>query len=142
MSFSYQCPTCSFEIWHPLGSLQVSAVGLYDDARFPGRCLVVLRAHAVDLIELERPVLHSFIDDARDVGAVLLDALQATRINYAVLGNVHAHLHFHVIPRYGDVELRPERPPWETGEQWRPLPESERVEIGRRIEQELAARNR
>jgi len=39
----YRCATCGFELHHPIATLSVSALGLYDDARFPGRCILALR---------------------------------------------------------------------------------------------------
>ncbi len=70
------------------------------DAAFPAFYRVVWRAHVAEWSEL------SLVDQAALMGAVtaveraLRDALAPTKINLASLGNVVAHLHWHVIARF------------------------------------------
>lgn len=61
----YRCETCGFELWLPIAELSCSTLGLYDDARFPGRCLLVLHEHVEDLTTLPTAIAHHFLDDLR-----------------------------------------------------------------------------
>jgi diadenosine tetraphosphate (Ap4A) HIT family hydrolase len=53
-----------------------------------------------------------FLSDMAALGDALLEVTGATRINYAVFGNVEPALHAHVVPRYADepIELRTTHP--------------------------------
>ncbi len=108
----WSCPTCGFELWSPVASLVVSEVGLYDDARFPGRCIVALREHHEHLDEVPDAIRRLFEDDVVRVGRALRAVVGPQRVNYAVLGNAVPHVHSHVIPRAADDPVIA-RPPWE-----------------------------
>lgn len=120
-SGDFVCKSCAFSIWRPIADLAVSAVGLYDDRRFPGRCLVVFREHVEHLTEVSDTEAHQFLDDARMVAKALLHLLPGTRINYAVLGNTEPHLHMHLIPRVPHEDPVPLRTPWEHPEARSPM---------------------
>lgn len=135
---SYRCPICSFELWHPVGQLNVSALGFYDDARFPGRCLLVLNEHADDLAALEPPSLHDFVDDAVEAAKAIRSVTQADRVNYAVLGNAEPHLHFHLVPRKLEQDPIPTRPPWEHPGEKEPLPGGRREQLIEALRSELS----
>jgi diadenosine tetraphosphate (Ap4A) HIT family hydrolase len=92
--------------------LAVSELGIYADARFPGRSLLAYRNHAENLDELPKPDLAALWNDAITVGSLLRSVVGATRINYAVLGNVERHLHIHIIPRKPELEPLPTRSAW------------------------------
>lgn len=110
---AYRCPVCAFAVFVPVASLVVSEVGLYDDDRFPGRCILVLRKHYEHLDLVPEDLAYHFLDDARTLGNVLRTQFNAERINYAVLGNVERHVHGHVIPRYASGDPVRGRPVWE-----------------------------
>jgi len=46
VTVGYECDQCRFDLWLPVASLFVSELGFYDDARFPGRCILAFRDHA------------------------------------------------------------------------------------------------
>lgn len=54
---------------------------------------------------------------------MLRELTEATRVNYAVLGNAEPHLHAHLIPRFPALEPVPHRPPWEDPRERRSLGE-------------------
>lgn len=135
---SYRCPVCSFELWHPIGELTVSVLGLYDDARFPARCLLVLDAHADDLAALEPSVLHDFVDDAVEAARAIRSVTRADRVNYAVLGNTEPHVHFHLVPRKLEQDPVPTRPPWEHPGEKEPLPAVRRERLIEDLRSELS----
>lgn len=110
---AYQCSECGFELWLPVWDDSYTAVGLYDDARFPGRSLVVLREHWEHFDELPRWQLRALDCTMMRVGTALRGVIGASRVNYAILGNAVPHLHAHVVPRFPSQEPAPERPPWE-----------------------------
>lgn len=126
---AYKCTECSFEIFVPVVVGADSVVGLYDDDRFEGRCIVSLREHAAHLDELTANASQALLRDATAVGRALRLLRLAQRVNYAVLGNVHPHVHMHVIPRGSKLDVVPQRPPWEHPRKGKRLPARRRVEI-------------
>lgn len=117
----YTCRDCEFKLWLPVADLQVSSLGLYDDARFPGRCLLVFHRHEEHLTDLSASEACAFLEDARRAATAVMASGNIARVNYAVLGNTQPHLHMHLIPRRED-EPDPQRPPWEHPDPARPLP--------------------
>ena len=110
---SYSCATCGFDLWLPLVTLDVSTLGLYNDARFPGRSILALHDHYEELGDVHPDLLMRFALDAARAGRAIKLATTADRMNYAVLGNVEPHVHFHLIPRVVANDPVPNRPPWE-----------------------------
>jgi diadenosine tetraphosphate (Ap4A) HIT family hydrolase len=106
------CSDCGFELWLPLAALSVCDVGMYDDARFPGRMIVSLREHVEHLDEVRPDLLSCLMQDVTAASTVLRKALGADRVNVAFLGNQVPHLHAHLIPRYGASEPMPTKAPW------------------------------
>lgn len=135
---SYQCAECGFTLWHPFARLASSTLGLYDDARFPGRCLLAFDGHVDDFAALDERQSIAFVRDAQHVARALKRATRAHRVNYAILGNVERHLHFHLIPRVLDGDPVPNKSPWSHPEPARPLPVDERERLIARIASELA----
>lgn len=93
------CSDCGFGLWLPLTTLRVSAVGLYSDARFPGRLIVSMNDHIEHFDQADPNVLAAFMSDLQDASIVLRKMPSVERVNIAVLGNKEPHLHAHVIPR-------------------------------------------
>jgi diadenosine tetraphosphate (Ap4A) HIT family hydrolase len=96
---SWACSTCGFSLWIPVAKLNVSRVGLYDDARFSGRLIVSLNEHFEHYDEADPQVLSAFMSDLQHASRVLRKAFNVDRVNIAMLGNKDPHLHAHVIPR-------------------------------------------
>lgn len=114
MPDAWSCPTCGFRLYLPVDapSLRATRLGLYSDARFPGRAILVFNRHAEHLEDLDAADLHDLWSDVASLGRILRPLVGAARINYAVLGNANQHLHVHVIPRDPAREPLPTRPPW------------------------------
>ncbi len=117
----FLCATCDFQLAQPIAELRVSTLCLYDDARFPGRCVVVLREHATLLEELPIETARDLALDTREAALAIRAATDAPRINYAAFGNVVPHVHVHVIPRHGPCETAPRATAWDHPEPERPL---------------------
>jgi diadenosine tetraphosphate (Ap4A) HIT family hydrolase len=99
-------------LFKPIGELSVSTLGLYDDGRFPGRCLLALNSHAEHFEDLPRTLAQQLTDDIQRAASAIRKATAAKRINLAILGNVEPHLHVHLIPRGGVSDPVPGRSPW------------------------------
>jgi diadenosine tetraphosphate (Ap4A) HIT family hydrolase len=82
-----------------------------DDGDFPAFYRVVWNAHAVEFTDLSQPDRRRLMDVVAGVEAVLRAALQPTKINLASLGNMVAHLHWHVIARF-EWDSRYPQPVW------------------------------
>ncbi len=108
----YACPTCPFRLYWTIASMRTSTLGLYDDARFPGRCILVLNQHAEHLADLPDTTARLFLADVQAAGRAIRTATSATRINYAILGNVEPHVHAHLIPRGLPGDPMPNDSPW------------------------------
>ncbi|MEW6280783.1 MAG: HIT family protein [Candidatus Eremiobacterota bacterium] len=132
----YRCAVCSFRLWQPIARLGVSTLGLYDDARFPGRCLLVLNEHHDDFSTLNPELTARFVADVQLVGRAIRTALSPVRVNYALLGNAEPHVHFHLIPRYPDDPV-PDQAPWKHPDRATNLPEPERRRVVAALQEAL-----
>jgi len=131
------CLHCQFTLWNPVANLQFSTVGLYDDSRFPGRCIVLLGHHAEHFDELDEDVAAEFMKDVQAVSRAIKRATGATRVNLAILGNAEYHVHAHLIPRYPENEAFPHSSPWNDPRPKAHLDDDSRSEIIAAISQEL-----
>jgi diadenosine tetraphosphate (Ap4A) HIT family hydrolase len=88
--------------WVVLGERQV----------FAGYCLLLPDPVVPHLNALPAARSTQFLTDMARVGAAVLAATSALRINYAMFGNVEPALHAHVIPRFTDepVDTRTAQP--------------------------------
>lgn len=110
---TYVCLTCGFDLWLPICDLRVSTLAFYNDARFPGRCILALKEHYDHLHEVPDQIAMEYMLDVRDAGKAIQEVTELERLNYAVLGNVVPHVHTHIIPRGAVGDVNPGRPPWE-----------------------------
>lgn len=97
---SFYCEECGFSLWRYIAKIPSAHVGLYDDNRYPGRCLVVYPTHINHFEEKPQLGMYEFMESVQDVGSIIKDLTGADRINYAILGNAVPHVHAHVIPRF------------------------------------------
>jgi diadenosine tetraphosphate (Ap4A) HIT family hydrolase len=94
-----------------VAELQESYVTLADEQAYRGYCILLLKDHQEHLADLpvERQV--RLYEDVARVAAALRRELAPRRINYACLGNLLTHVHWHVTPRYPD-DPEPQHPIW------------------------------
>ena len=123
---TFECGTCSFKLWLPIKNLEVSTLGLYDDSRYPGRCLLVFNEHIENFEELDINLAACFIKDIQKAAKAIKRAIMADKINYAILGNAEPHLHVHLIPRKKEGDPIPNRSPWNHPEPCSKLPLNKR----------------
>lgn len=120
---------CGFVLWNPVAQSETSRLGLYDDARFPGRCILRLDAHYESLEELPEDVLMSFMQDIQAAMSAIKAATGAARVNVAILGNRDPHVHAHLIPRFPGEEEFPDCSPWNDMRVKAALPDESRITI-------------
>jgi diadenosine tetraphosphate (Ap4A) HIT family hydrolase len=81
------------------------------DADYPGFCRVVLRRHVKEMTELAPAERVRLMDAVFATESALRELMQPDKVNLASLGNMTQHLHWHVIPRFGDDRHFPQ-PVW------------------------------
>lgn len=105
------CPLCLAEqeilIWRD-GSCRVI---LIDDVDYPGFCRVVWHEHVAEMTDLTTSGQRHLMNVVLATEAALRQLMRPDKINLASLGNVVPHLHWHIIPRYGDDSHFPQ-PIW------------------------------
>jgi diadenosine tetraphosphate (Ap4A) HIT family hydrolase len=110
---SYRCDVCSFSLFKPIAETDTLALGLYDDDRYPGRSILVLKEHYDHLEDVDYELAREFLMSMTFVGLTMRDLELCRRVNYAVFGNEHPHVHAHIIPRKPESDPVPNRPIWE-----------------------------
>lgn len=120
----YLCESCDFELWTPIATLSTSTLGLYDDSRFRGRCILALHDHYDNLAELPENMAASFMEDIRIASVAIQKASGADRMNLAILGNRDPHIHAHLIPRFPLEEEFPRDSPWKDSRVKEALPQN------------------
>lgn len=108
------CPACSGAWPAPeqrIADLGLAVAYLHDDQFFPGWTLLVLKRHATELFQLTREERGRLVEEVSAVAEALAATLRARKVNYELLGNQIAHIHWHVIPRLPD-DPAPREPVW------------------------------
>ena len=82
------------------------------DQYYPGYTLVIARRHATELYHLPDGESTAYFQDMLRVARAIDRAFSPRKMNYELLGNTVAHLHWHLFPRYAD-DPNPARPTWE-----------------------------
>lgn len=93
-------------LWDRKHSLAV--VG--DHQFFAGYAMVISKYHIREMHDLPPEVSSEIFQDVLSLGRMIDEAFKPWKINYASLGNVDEHLHWHVIPRYASESDRKEHP--------------------------------
>jgi diadenosine tetraphosphate (Ap4A) HIT family hydrolase len=96
------CPLCQTDGGSVLWRDALCRVVRADEPDYPGFLRVILNAHVREMTDLpvvEREALMRIVFACE---AALREVLAPDKVNLASLGNVVPHLHWHVIPRFGD----------------------------------------
>jgi diadenosine tetraphosphate (Ap4A) HIT family hydrolase len=108
-----------------------------DDADYPGFCRIILGRHAREMTDLTPGERHRLMQVVFEVESALRDLLRPEKVNLASLGNVVPHLHWHVIPRFGDDRHVP-APVWAAPARDRSAPRTfDSVALSRRLTERL-----
>ena len=121
-----------------VAELSESYVTLADEQAYRGYCILYLKDHQEDLAALSFERQGRLWDDVARVAAALRRELAPARLNYACLGNMLRHVHWHVTPRYAD-DPEPQHPIWvrPLAERRVALPGAERAELVKRLRKAL-----
>ena len=120
-----------------IADLDVCRAYFNPDQFFPGWVFVVLRRHATELYELSTVERARLMEDVNRMAQTLAAVYQPVKMNYELLGNQVAHIHWHLIPRLaGDPE--PRWPVWRVEHDPAPLPPREVVERIAQLRRALA----
>jgi len=92
-------------------TLSECQVVLADEQLYRGYCILFLRDHAEHLADLSFERQQRVWDDVARVAAAVRKVVEPVRLNYACLGNMTTHVHWHVIPRHAD-DPEPLHPIW------------------------------
>ena len=107
------CPFCmpqeDFNAYSvKVADLDVSTLRLSRDQTYRGYCTMIFnRRHTNGLEQLTEEEFTLFHGDLRRAANAIFKATSPDLMNYAALGNVVSHTHYHIIPRYeGDPRWR------------------------------------
>lgn len=105
-----QCELCQP---HPQALYQDGKlrVILVDDADYPGFCRVIWHDHVKEMSDLNDQDCAHLLNWVMRTERAVRAVLQPDKINLASFGNVVPHLHWHVIPRFGNDKHFPQ-PVW------------------------------
>lgn len=113
-----------------VATLGESHVVLADEQLYRGYCILFLRDHHEHLADLDLDRQARLWDEVARVAQAVRKVVAPVRLNYACLGNLLTHVHWHVIPRQAD-DPEPQHPIWvrTLGERRLRLPEDERRDL-------------
>jgi len=100
------CPLCSprpddSRIWIKVCKLSVSTLYLDRNQTYRGHCqLIYDTAHVVGIESLPAQEFNSLMSDLRRAASAIARACNPDLMNYASMGNVVPHVHWHLVPRY------------------------------------------
>jgi diadenosine tetraphosphate (Ap4A) HIT family hydrolase len=97
-----------------IAELDNSYVVLGDAQFYRGYCILLAKRHAQELFELPRNEALALFDEVRSVSEAIFNIVHPLKLNYECLGNLEAHVHWHVFPRYESEGEKLRRAPiWE-----------------------------
>ena len=81
--------------------LTVSTLYLDRNQTYRGQCVLVFDPHHAEGLEtLSAAEFNSFAQDLRVAARTVTAVCKPDLMNYATLGNIVRHLHWHIVPRY------------------------------------------
>ena len=85
--------------------LETGYVVIGDHQHFKGYTLFLYKEHKTELFQLDYSTKMKFLEEMSVVAEAVSKAFGAEKMNYELLGNGDAHLHWHLFPRVsGDIE--------------------------------------
>lgn len=96
------CPLCTTPGGALLWRDKHLRVVLVDESDYPGFCRVIWNAHVKEMTDLDAADRAHLMSLVFEVESLLRELLNPTKINLVSLGNMTPHLHWHVVPRWGD----------------------------------------
>jgi diadenosine tetraphosphate (Ap4A) HIT family hydrolase len=119
-----------------ISELDVSVVGLNPNQLFRGYTFVTYKGHVTELYHLSLDERMRFCGEMIRVAKALDEVLHPDKMNYELLGNTSAHMHWHLIPRYKNDGFWG-RPIWVRRHEEKRLKEEEYRELIKTIREHL-----
>lgn len=91
--------------------LETGYVVVGDYQFFHGYTLFLCKQHVCELHELDPEFRRKYLHEMSVVSEAVFRAFKPKKLNYALLGNLDPHLHWHIIPRHAD-DPEPNKPAW------------------------------
>lgn len=91
--------------------LETSYVVLGDHQFYKGYTLLLFKNHETELHMLSQTDQRKLMEELVLVGRSIYNLFSPKKINYELLGNTDAHVHWHIFPRYTD-DPEPKKPVW------------------------------
>lgn len=102
------CPLCASDGGQLVWRDDRLRVILPDEPDYPGFTRVVWHAHVAEMTDLPTADREALMRAVWAVEAAQREALAPDKVNLASFGNMVAHLHWHVVPRWRDDRNFPE----------------------------------
>lgn len=102
------CVLCETPGGELLWASELARVVLVDDAAYPGFTRVISQHHVKEMTDLSAPDRTELMNLVWLVESVQRAVLSPDKVNVAALGNMVAHVHWHVIPRWRDDACFPD----------------------------------
>lgn len=81
------------------------------DQSYRGKTIVVFKEHFDTLLEVPKDIFDAANAEMLKIASALDKAFVPDRLNFAILGNVVPHVHWHIVPRY-KADPNWGGPPW------------------------------
>ena len=98
-----------------VAELETGYAVLADNQHIPGYTIFVSKTCVPELHDLSPGVRSRFLNEMALVAEAVFRAFAPRKLNYELLGNSVAHLHWHIFPRYED-DPNPQWPVWNNDE--------------------------
>ena len=119
-----------------ISEMEVSCAVLGSDQFFEGYTFVLYEEHVTELYHLSPEKRMRFCEEMIEIADALDKAFHPDKMNYELLGNQQAHMHWHLIPRYKNDGLWG-RPAWVQRHEKKRLPNEEYQELIDKIRKHL-----
>ena len=98
-----------------IAELDTGYAVLGDNQHYRGYTIFLAKQCAPELHHLAPDIRVRFLSEMADVAEAVFRAFEPRKLNYELLGNSVAHLHWHIFPRY-DSDPNPRWPVWNNEE--------------------------
>ncbi len=104
-------PRMTAENPYLVAELETGYAVLADNQYIPGYAIFLSKTCVPELHDLPPPTRSRFLEEMATVAEAVFRAFAPRKLNYELLGNSVAHLHWHIFPRYDD-DANPRWPVW------------------------------
>jgi diadenosine tetraphosphate (Ap4A) HIT family hydrolase len=124
-----------------IAELDSCYVILGDQQYYRGYCVLFAKIHATELYLMPPDTARTLFDEMRLCAEAIAEVVKPWKMNYECLGNSEPHVHWHLLPRYENDELR-HVPVWlRPGDERRvPLDDNDRIALVGSIRHQIALR--